>query len=170
VRLKGRLFIPLFFLVLTLAPLLFMSGLQLFQAFIRQRMETSLHTEPLVTISFPESEVVWYEEGREVMVEGRMFDIKTFEITDGIFTAQGIYDEEETRVVNLMKGHWSDQQQSNFVVQLLLLSHCIIPLTFLVYTFGLSRLKNRVQRLLSKAYHAPFLAIVIPPPKPLFIR
>ena len=169
-RLKGRHIIPLFFLLLTLAPTLFMSGLQLFQAFIRQRMEHALHKEPLVTVSFPASEVVWYEEGREVMVEGRMFDIKTYDIKDGLFTAQGIYDEEETKVVNLMKGHWSEEQQSHFIVQLLLLSHCIILISFLAYTFSLSQVKNRLKPLLAHKYFPPFLAIVVPPPKSLFIK
>ncbi len=168
-RRKGRHIIPLFFLLLTLAPTLFMSGLQLFQAAIRQRMERALDKEALITITLPAGEVVWYEEGREVMVEGRMFDIKTYEIKDGFFTAQGIYDEEETRVVNLMKGHWSEAQQSHFIVQLLLLSHCIIVLTFLVFTFGMPQFSNSLHSLLANRYPSPFLAIVVPPPKALFI-
>ena len=168
-RSKGHYIIPLFLLLLTLAPLLFMSGLQLFQAIIRQRMEASLQKEPLTTISLPASEVVWYEEGREVMVEGRMFDIKTYEIKAGIFTAQGIYDEEETRVVALMKGHWSEEQQSHFVVQLLLLSHCIILLSFLVYSFTPSRFGQCLNPMITQTYLSPFLAIIVPPPKALFI-
>lgn len=169
VRSKGRHIIPIFFLLLTLAPTLFMSGLQLFQAFIRQRIEHALDKEALVTITFPASEVVWYEKGREVMVDGRMFDIKTYEINGGLFTAQGIYDEEETRVVHLMKGHWSEEQQSHFVVQLLLLSHCIILLSFLVYTFNLLQLKACFKPILARTYLPPFLAIVVPPPKSVFI-
>ena len=168
-RSRGRHIIPIFFLLLTLAPTLFMSGLQLFQAFIRQRMEHALDKETLVTISFPASEVVWYEEGREVMVDGRMFDIKTYQINNGLFTAQGIYDEEETRVVSLMKGHWSEEQQSHFVVQLLLLSHCIIFISFLVYTFTLRQLKASSKPLLAPTYLSPFLSIVVPPPKRVFI-
>ncbi len=168
-RFKQSHIIPLFFLLLTLAPTLVMSGLQLFQAAIRQRMEHALDKEALTTISLPAGEVVWYEEGREVMVEGRMFDIKTYEIKDGVFTAQGIYDEAETRVVALMKGHWSEAQQSHLVVQLLLLSHCIILLSFLVYTFGLPLFRNSLHSLLAHNYHSPLLAILAPPPKALFI-
>lgn len=168
-RSKGRHIIPLFFLLLTLAPTLFMSGLQLFQAFIRQRMEHALDKEALTTISFPASEVVWYEEGREVMVEGRMFDIKTYAIKDGVFTAQGIYDEEETKVVNMMKGNWSEAQQSHVVVQLLLLSHCIILIAFLIYLFNAIKLKAVSKMLLTATYLSPFLAITVPPPKHPFI-
>lgn len=165
VRRKARHIIPVFLLLLTMAPVFFMSGLQAFQAIIRYRMEASLEKEPLTTISLPAHQVVWYEEGREVMVEGRMFDIKTYAIKDGLFTAQGIYDEEETRVVNLMKGHWSEEQQSHFVVQLLLLSHCVIPLSFLVYLFTPLPLGQCPKPLMAQTYLSPFLAIVVPPPK-----
>ncbi|MGV3656416.1 MAG: hypothetical protein ACO1NX_00620 [Chitinophagaceae bacterium] len=168
-RFKQSHIIPLFFLLLTLAPTLVMSGLQLFQAAIRQRMEHALDKEALTTISLPAGEVVWYEEGREVMVEGRMFDIKTYEIKDGVFTAQGIYDEAETRVVALMKGHWSEAQQSHLVVQLLLLSHCIIFMSLLVFSFGLSPFRSSLHSFLTHRYLAPFLNIVVPPPKQLFI-
>lgn len=142
-----------------------MSGLQAFQFYIRQRMETALEKETLTTISLPATEVVWYEEGREIMVEGQMFDIKSYTVKDGVFTAMGIFDEEETEVVNLMKGHWSEQDQSQTLFGLLLLSHCIILLALLIYRFGLSPLNKAPYRFFSVWYHPPFLAIQIPPPR-----
>src|SRR5687767_10293251 len=105
-----------------------MGGLQVFQYSIKKRMEASLETEALTRIRIPATDVVWYEEGREIMVQGKMFDIKTYSISNGIFTAEGIFDEEETEVVNRLNGHWSEKQQTHVVIQLLLLSHCLLLL------------------------------------------
>ena len=165
VRKARRHIIPLFFLLLTLAPTLFMGGLQLFQAVIRQRMEASLQRETLVTVSLPASEVDWYEEGREIMVEGRMFDIKTYEIKDGLFTAQGIYDDDETEVVNLMKGHWSEKDQQHLVVQLLVLSHCVLGIGLLLFAFKSMPLRVILSSSFLAFYPAPVLPIAVPPPR-----
>lgn len=161
---KGNHIIPVFFLLITLAPTLFMGGLQVLQFYIRQRMEAALEKESLVTITVPAAGVVWYEEGREIKVNGRMFDIESYTVKDGLFTALGIYDDEETRVVNLMNGHWSERDQQHLVVQLLVLSHCIIPLFFLLYTFGLVPFIYKPAFLFLRRYVSPALAIPIPPP------
>jgi hypothetical protein len=146
-----------------------MGGLQAFQFYIKQRMEASLENSALTTISIPAAEVNWYEEGREIMIQGQMFDIKTFVIRDGIFTAQGVYDEDETEVVNLMNGHWSDKEQTVFLIRLLLLSHCLILLTFFFYSFRLIAFIQKMQFLFTFRYPSPYLAITIPPPKAYLI-
>lgn len=151
-----------------MAPTLFMGGLQAFQAYIKQRMEASLETRDLITLTLPAAEVEWYEEGREIMVQDRMFDIKHYEVKNGVFTAKGMYDDDETEVVNLMKGHWSERDQQHFVIQLLLLSHCILLIHFFFFSFKPIALRSKVRLLLSTAYLSPFLAILVPPPKPLF--
>lgn len=150
--------------MLTLTPVLFMGGLQLAQYCIRQRMEMALEREPLVTITLSQNEVVWYEEGREIKVDGRMFDIKTYTVENGLFTAQGVYDDDETEVVNMMNGHWSERDQQHLIIQLLVLSHCIIPFFFLLYSFGLVSIRNKKLYLFLRRCLSPALAIPIPPP------
>lgn len=164
-RRNSSYIIPLFFLVLTLAPILFMAGLQAFQFYIKQRMEASLERDALHTVTLPAAEVHWYEEGREILVDGKMFDIKTYSIQDGVFTAQGVFDEEETEIVKLLSGHWSDQEQTQFVVQLLLLSHCIILFTFFFVSFGVHLYRSQPAAPISLMYPSPLLAVVSPPPK-----
>ena len=164
-RRKIHYIIPLFFLLLILAPILFMGGLQAFQFYIKQRMELTLEKSALTTISFPVSEVQWYEEGREVMVQGRMFDIKSYTINAGIFTAHGVYDDDETEVVNLLNGHWSDKQQTHVIIQLLLLSHCLIMLALCIYSFYWHFYIKKNFCLFSVRYSAAFLPVIIPPPK-----
>jgi len=165
VRRNGHYIIPLFFLLLTLTPVLLLGGLQAFQFYLKQRMEASLESGALQTLSLPASEVHWYEEGREILVEGKMFDIKTYAISNGVFTAQGVFDEEETEVMNLLNGHWSEKQQSHTVVQLLLLSHCIILFTFFIFSFTVSVCNNKPLSFVTFLYTSPLLSIISPPPK-----
>lgn len=161
--------ISAFFLLLTLAPLLFMGRLQAFQFYIKQRMEASLERDALQTITLPAAEVQWYEEGREILIEGKMFDIKTYSITNGVFTAQGVFDEKETEVVKLLNGHWSDQEQTHVVIQLLLLSHCLIALTFYCCSFLLIIKRSKPLSYYSTRYLKPYLTIISPPPKYTFV-
>ena len=142
-----------------------MGGLQAFQFYIRQRMEITLEKEPLTSISLPATSVVWYEEGREIMVDGRMFDIKSFTIKDGIFTALGVYDDDETEVVNLMNGHWSEQDQQHLVVQLLVLSHCILAFQLFRFLFKSFSVRNVLATAFLAFYPAPVLPIAVPPPR-----
>src|SRR5688572_25613788 len=142
-----------------------MGGLQAFQFYIKQRMEKTLEKEALTTISLPATEVVWYEEGREIMVQGRMFDIQSFEIKNGIFSATGIYDDDETEVVNLMKGHWSERDQQHLIVQLLVLSHCILAIHLLKFAFKSSPLRPILASPFLTLYPAPVLPVCVPPPR-----
>jgi hypothetical protein len=163
---KKHYIIPLFLLLLTLAPTLFMGGLQAFQFYIRQRMEKALEKEALTTIRLPATEVVWYEEGREIMIEGRMFDIKTFEIKNGTFSAVGVYDDDETEVVNLMKGHWSEKDQQHLIVQLLVLSHCVLTIHLLKFAFKSFPVRTILASVFLALYPAPVIPISVPPPRP----
>jgi hypothetical protein len=166
VRRNKHYIIPFFLLLLTLAPTLFMGGLQAFQFYIRQRMETSLEREVLTNLSLPASEVIWYEEGREIRVDGRMFDIKSFTIQNGIFSATGVYDDDETEVVNLMNGHWSEQDQQHLIVQLLVLSHCVLAIHLIGFAFNSFSLRRILATPFLARYPAPVLPISIPPPRP----
>jgi len=73
-----------------------MGGLQAFQYHIKQKVDKAFAEKELQTIVLPENEVNWYEQGKEIMVNGKMFDLKAYSICKGVFTAIGVYDEEET--------------------------------------------------------------------------
>ena len=162
----GRHIIPIIFLVLTLAPVLLMGGLQAFQYHIRQKVDKAFAKKELRTIVLPENEVNWYEQGKEIMVNGKMFDLKAYSINNGVFSAIGVYDEEETGVIALL-GHFSEKDQSFFLLKLLLLSQCLLTFHFLTFVFciALSLLKHKQQ--LKLVILNPYLGMIIPPPKGL---
>ena len=77
---------------------------------MKERMEKSL----LHTIRIDEDKVVWIKPGKEIFVNGKMFDIKKTEKTNGKVIFHGLYDEEETalkkNIENSMKKDRSSQQ------------------------------------------------------------
>ena len=164
-RKRSFYIIPIVFSLLIASPLLFIAGLQTFQLYLRQRMEFSLKRNDLQTLTFSASKVQWVEEGREILVEGKMFDLKNYSIKDGVFTAQGVFDEKETKVVNLLHGHFTDFQQNFVVVKLLLLTQCFIALVYFSYSFFSIPLLIKAPWGFMNNYLNPYLLISTPPPK-----
>lgn len=126
-----RHIISVFLGCLVLLPLVFSGGLQLFQVYLKYRAEHRLETEVLQTLSVPEHKVHWIEEGREFMVDGRMFDLKSYSVKNGILTAWGVFDEEETQAMALLN-HFNDRQQDLLIIRLLWFAQCLVVLGGLV--------------------------------------
>jgi len=107
-------------------PLILSGGLQVFQAYLKYRAQHRLETETLVSIQVPSQHVKWIEDD-EVMIQGKMFDIKTYHETDGFFHAVGVWDEKETKVMQLMN-NFNDSQQQALIIRLLIFSEVLIAL------------------------------------------
>gem|GEM_PF-3208712 len=106
-------------------PLLFSGGVQAFQQYVKGTVEERLQSEALVTLSIPASGVQWLEEGRELLINGKMFDIKSYLQKDGYLVATGVYDEGETWIMELLN-HFNDKQQNQFIIQLLLIAQSFV--------------------------------------------
>ncbi len=161
---KKTSYLSLLFCLLTASPLLFISGLQGFQLYLKSRVERVLESETLETLSFPVASVQWVEEGREILVEGKMFDIKDFTIKDGVFQATGFFDEDETKVVDLLNGTFTEKGQDTFIIGLLLWMQAFVAMTF--YFFHLHRVKTAALFGIMPACRRsdPLTLILLPPP------
>ena len=75
-------------------------------------MKHRLESKMLHTVTLAEKNVQWIKERKEILINGRMFDIKRSEHKDNgkiIFT--GLYDDDETLLVNQAKKN--QQNDSN---------------------------------------------------------
>lgn len=87
-----------FLLLLFAAPLLFLSYLQLRQAYIKHTLEERLEAHLLKTIFVPRQ--AWRQlNSREILVDGKLFDLKEVHREAGGFTVTGVFDEDETAVL-----------------------------------------------------------------------
>jgi hypothetical protein len=150
-----------------MAPLLFMGGLQALQFYIKERMEASLERDALQTIALPAAEAIWYEGDKELLINGKLFDVKAYTTANGVLTAKGIFDEQETEVINLLNSTWSETQQTHLVIQLLLLSHCLLLFTFYIANFGTNAVLLKRYPFPPSYYFPPLLSVLTPPPKAL---
>lgn len=80
------------------------------QAF-RQEMEEQLEKKILKTVVLSQNEVIWFKPGKEIIVDGKMFDVKSVVYSnDGTVAFTGLFDEEETLLVNQLR---EQQQKEN---------------------------------------------------------
>lgn len=68
----------LLFALIGFAPLLFIIFAGIKQQKIRRNMELGLENRMLQTITLARQDVYWVKEGKEVLINGRMFDVKNF--------------------------------------------------------------------------------------------
>lgn len=74
-------------------------------------MKRQLEIKMLHTITLAKNDVYWVKDGKEIIINGRMFDIKSFQPAgNGKISFTGLYDDDETTLVNKMK---RNQQQEN---------------------------------------------------------
>jgi len=61
-------------------------------------MEEKLENEQLQTVAIPISDVKWFKENKEILVDGKLFDIKSVVFQDGIASFTGLYDDQEMNI------------------------------------------------------------------------
>jgi len=73
-------------------------------------MEERLERSNLQTISVPVKDFHWYEENREIVVDGMMFDVKSIERKGDEYIITGLFDKEETDL-HIAMGRLQEQEQ-----------------------------------------------------------
>lgn len=103
----------IFLLLSGCVPLFFALFFRLQQHRIRHEMEERLQAHLLHSITILDNNVQWLEKGKEILVDGRMFDIKSYKYENNIYTFTGLFDNEETALVNRLKETQNDGSASN---------------------------------------------------------
>lgn len=129
---------------------------------MEERMETSL----LHSITLEEKKVIWIKPGKEILINGKMFDIKNTLKSKGKITFQGLYDEEETALkMNLEKGmHQQNILQKNLLSALFSI---LQGAYFDKYepASGLNTVKTKLSSEFTFNWKEPVLFIITPPPQ-----
>lgn len=93
----SRLFsIPLAALVLT--PFLFAFYFQVQQTIIRKRMEEKLMGQELTVLKLKQADLVWFKKGKEIILEGRLFDVFSITEKGTELLVSGLFDDAETKL------------------------------------------------------------------------
>ncbi len=98
-------------LLIVAVPLFFSAGFLIKQHIIKLQMKSQLETAAVQTISIPVSAVRWLNKKTELLVEGRMFDVRSYKIINDVLVAEGLFDDEEDRL-NKKLEHFIEQEES----------------------------------------------------------
>jgi hypothetical protein len=82
-------------LVLVSIPLFFTILFLLKQHSVQYSMFEKIEKGYVSTYSFSTNDLLWVNEGKELLIKGKLFDVKTYTITADSITVTGLFDEEE---------------------------------------------------------------------------
>jgi hypothetical protein len=133
------------------------------RSLIRHEMMERMEKQNLTAIQVPVEEFYWYEKDREIIVDGKMFDVKMIRLHNGTYFITGLFDEQETELELVLE---KKMEGSNLPQQLVQICSNVADLD--VYLFEPiipDPLNNSVAEY--KLPHFPRYCrpIVIPPPK-----
>lgn len=128
-------------------------------------MEKKLNNGHLQKVIVPECDVVWMDK-HEIWVNNSMFDVQSTKLENGVYTFTGLYDEEETRLVeNERKASGMNREQNQLRAQLLKL----LPVFFIEQAEAtyVARLTTKFNYFILPSAVNPFHEIITPPPRHL---
>lgn len=85
------------------------------QIIVRYEMTEKLEYAQMQTIEIPASSVQWYEKDREIIVDGHMFDVKSFEQIPGkdVVRFTGLFDMEEEEIKKKVQKLLNQQEEND---------------------------------------------------------
>lgn len=82
-------------LLLVSIPLFFTCSYLVKQLWVQHSMFEKIEQGYINTYSFSTSDLQWITEGKEFLIKGKLFDVKTYRITADSIAVTGLFDEEE---------------------------------------------------------------------------
>ena len=142
-RNKCRFIFSIVLVLLLLLPTVYICFLQVSQSYIQSTRDERLKTEELVKVIVPTSKMAWEEEGKELWIGDKMFDVASYEVIDGAYHLTGVYDEDETEVAgSLLHLILSIESGRLFELLLLLQFFCFSIIIIELALQDLSRIKK----------------------------
>ncbi len=92
-------------LALTVLPLLYAAWLSVKQVQVQQTMQEQLENTALQTITLPTTSLHWAKAGKELLIDGHLFDVKKITYTANYITVTGLFDKAETAIKKIINNH-----------------------------------------------------------------
>lgn len=129
----------LILLVLITVPVFFSIAFIYEEAHIKEKACQRLKESSLITITVPASEVSWIKEGKEILIRGRFFDVRSCAIEKDHVTLTGVYDLEEDALLEELKRYNGMEEENSstlagLVLKFLSATDYFSPVQFLFHT------------------------------------
>ena len=154
------------FLAIMAAPVFLSVKFIIEQTLIEQEVEEKMNSVVLQSITISNADITWVKAGKEILVAGKYFDVKSYEINNGVATLTGYFDNEETGLLTELKKHTENNGKDN-----ILSKYAFKYLFPIVYNSFIQMLFDRNQFRVSNIYYSfcemlptsPSLAFIQPP-------
>lgn len=144
-------------------PLVFSASLMIRLKIVQHEAKEKLEKSMLETLVLGNGEFNWYKKNKEISVDGRLFDVKSFSERNGWYTFRGIYDENET-ALNKQLNNSFNERTSQFLTGVFQLLFSAFSSNFPELT-TLKTLSAISFPLILQHITFPFLDILTPPPQ-----
>lgn len=94
-------------------PLFFTVGILVKQKILQFHRRERLEREGLQTITVPAEKINWIKAGKEVLVDGKLFDVKHFKKHSNQITLTGFFDKEEDSLFDQINQMAKDNNRSS---------------------------------------------------------
>jgi hypothetical protein len=91
-------------------PTLFLALSVLQQKWIAWEMTEKLEHQQLHTLRIASHQLHWVKTGKEILVDGKLFDVKSFSTQGSYVQVHGLFDEEETKLVQQINRQLQNDQ------------------------------------------------------------
>jgi hypothetical protein len=114
-------------LLIIAAPLFFTCALVVQKQVQQHNMLEALEHAALQTITVNTSSIKWIEKNREALVNGKLFDVKSYSINNNTITLIGLYDEREQDIINDLQKVLQEKEKKSSPLQQSLVKIFAIP-------------------------------------------
>ena len=116
-------------LVPALTPVLYILVFHIHQFSVRLEMQKQLNDQALQTISLSANELQWTRNGKEIIVDGKLFDVKAIDYrSNGDALLTGLYDHDETLLIELLQRDQEEEDDTTTGEQLTNLFQLVLTL------------------------------------------
>ena len=78
----------------------------------RHEMKERIEEQNLHSITLSKEKVHWVKKNKEILVNGKMFDVKSFYIENGNYKFIGLYDDEETELAEQLENNFNKTNEN----------------------------------------------------------
>jgi hypothetical protein len=115
-------------LLVVAIPLFFSAYFVVKQQLIQQQVKEKMEAVTVQTISIPLTEAQWVKEGKEILIEGKLFDIKSYSISGDNIILNGLFDNEEDELIAKTNNSFQHNKTNNQPLTQLIAKYLSLPL------------------------------------------
>lgn len=148
-------------------PTLFLASFLVQQKWIAWEMTEKLEHQQLHTLQIPVQQLHWVKEGKEILIDGKLFDVKSILTHGKLVQVTGLFDEEETDLVQQIQRQLQ-HNQSGRQLQTSILYSILMGFSSHLHAVQLNPLplqRITLANYLLSPYNAPLLEQLCPPPQ-----